>query len=170
MIYVSSPTVNIVDYLPPIIGSPLVVVYVPKVYTTIYQNSPTVNIVDYLPSIHGTGGPPHVLHPAIYRLLEPHYIGTAWYDVGTIVTEGVEIPSFTWVPTLAVEPLNSQAVNYFYNAGPRDVASAVSWDLNVFDGKMNRLTTRTATFWKQVPGTGTFVLTGLGSSFPPRGP
>ena len=113
-------------------------------------------------------GRSEVRNPALfasYRLLEPHYLrGDVWYDVDTVVVEGTQIP-FGWVPTLAVDPLNSTAATDFYNAGPRATAS---WEnLNEYDN-LFRSRFRPQTFWRQVGNV--YLLTGLGSGFPPVGP
>ncbi len=102
-----------------------------------------------------------------YLLLYPHQINDTVIPAGTIISEGVEVP-FNWVPTLAVDPLDERAARLFYAAGPRDVASASSNDLNEFGVMPTQY--RPTTFWKQVPGTGTWALTGLGSTYTPRGP
>jgi hypothetical protein len=76
---------------------------------------------------------PPPLPPAIgasYRLLGPHYLYGFMLDSDTIVTEGREIP-FGWVPTLECEPLNTQAINAYYNAGPRTIAYE---NLNTYGG------------------------------------
>jgi hypothetical protein len=109
---------------------------------------------------------------AMYRLLAPHYLTTGMFPPNWIVTEGLEIP-IGWIPTLDVDPLNARAVNAFYNAGPRNTA----WeDLNRYTGMYNPgypgidipVNTPT-TFWKQVSGTSTFQLQGLGIGLPPIG-
>ena len=132
----------------------------------IYQNSPTVNVVDYLPPLSSFAD------LAKYRLLQPHYFATGYFAAGTVVTAGFEVPG-TWVPTLAVDPLNASAAAAFYAAGPR----ALSYeDLNQwargnpqdqFGGTSSAVIPRPVTFWKQ---TGNFYsLTGLGANFPPVG-
>ena len=57
--------------------------------------------------------------PAQYMLLRSHYIGGAELPPGTIITEGIDVLS-NWIPTLAVDPLNTAAVNDFWAAGPKD--------------------------------------------------
>src|SRR5437868_3003596 len=58
-----------------------------------------------------------------YLLLTDHYLATGYTPAGTTVTEGKEIP-IGWIPTLAVDPLNTVAIQAFWNAGPRALAEA----------------------------------------------
>jgi hypothetical protein len=111
-------------------------------------------------------GNPAVLTPPQYRLLKSHYLTTGWFDVDTIITEGMDVP-IGWIPTLGVDPLNPQAVTAFYNAGPRSASSYE--DVNEFENA-TRSRTRPVTFWKPVSGTHTYTLTGLGIGLPPKGP
>jgi hypothetical protein len=118
---------------------------------------------------------------AQYLLLRPHYLGSGWQPEGTTIVEGADIP-LNWVPTLAVDPLTTDAVTAFYNAGPRHN----SWeDLNFF-GTMIR--NQPVTYWvpfyalnafqkgafqlnafQVIGGVQQWKLTGLGTSLPPRG-
>jgi hypothetical protein len=121
--------------------------------------------------------PPIPIVAASYRLLCPHQLigpsGVAiWYPQNTVVTEGIEI-RFGWIPSLAVDPLNLEAVNAYYAAGPRSVA----YDDNpTFGGAIwptwgQEMVPMAppVTHWAQVPGTKTYALTGLGISKPPIG-
>jgi len=105
-----------------------------------------------------------------YRLLEPHYINNQVFAVGAVLTEGVELPE-GWIPTLAVDPLNNDAVKAFYAAGPRGIAyeDLAQWArATPQDGP--QLTTRAVTFW--IKQGGFYKLTGLGAdpvAFPPIG-
>ncbi len=138
------------------------------------------------------GGPASGL-PAQYRLIEPHWINNIYYDIDTVITEGVEIP-FDWIPTLAVDPVNFSGAVKMWAAGPRDVATAVSNDLNVFSN-LYRSPKKPVTYWIElatgkdvnasyvnygpinismarnyVPQrSGQFQLTGLGASLGQRG-
>jgi hypothetical protein len=56
-----------------------------------------------------------------YVLLVPHFIGGTELPAGTLVTEGVQIPT-GWIPTLAVDPQDSVAIQNYWNAGPQDGA------------------------------------------------
>jgi hypothetical protein len=128
----------------------------------LYQNSTTVNILDYLPPSSNSS----LL--AMYRLLEPHYLSGVYYAAGSIVKEGFQIP-ISWVPTLAVDPLNSFAVQNFYNAGPRSLSNE---DLNQWargnpQGQIG-FVAPPVTFWQASSGN-LYRLTGLGASFPPVG-
>ena len=126
-----------------------------------YVTAEPAAIVDY--------GPNTLFNPASlgqYRLLKAHYLVSGWFDVDTIVTEGREIP-FGWVPTLGVDPLNATAVQNFWNVGPRSYATYE--DVNEFENA-TKSKSMPVTYWKQVSGTKTYVLTGLGTGFPPKGP
>lgn len=153
-----------------------------------YQNYGTVNIL---------GGPATSTASGQYRLLEPHflnnqYVNNQWRDVDDILTEGIDIP-FGWVPTLAVDPLNSTAAAAFWLAGPRDLVTAPSEDLTIYNN-LYRSPHRIITYWVKLPVTlvnkalyvntgfinilpgitfisnppNTWVLTGLGATFGPR--
>src|ERR1700738_3151967 len=56
---------------------------------------------------------------AQYRLTADHYIGNQYLEAGSIVSDGPQgvLPS-TWVPTLACEPIDSDGLQKFFNAGP----------------------------------------------------
>jgi hypothetical protein len=104
---------------------------------------------------------------ARYLLLRPHYLLTGYQPAGVTITEGVDVP-VSWVPTLCVDPLNTDAVNAFYSAGPRDRSYE---DLNLWAGTAT-LTIQPVTFWISTGtnyiGSGVFwSLTGLGASKAP---
>jgi hypothetical protein len=101
---------------------------------------------------------------AQYRLLCPHYLNGIMLVADDIVTEGTDVPN-GWVPTLAVDPLNSDAVSAYYAAGPRDGGIFEddpgpgrwgSWR----NGRLPPAPP--TTFWQRVRGTNTYKLTGLG--------
>jgi len=98
--------------------------------------------------------------PAQYRLLVDHYLVTGYTGAGTIVTEGVQIP-FGWIPTVAVDPLNSVAIQKYWNAGPTQLVEGErSRDFYPFATWF-----KPSVYWSQVPGTNnTFILTGAGAS------
>jgi hypothetical protein len=105
-----------------------------------------------------------------YRLLADHYLYGYYYKPNTIITEGKEVP-IGWVPTLAVDPLDSLAVAAYYAAGPRNVDYG---DLSTYTNMYKREfadvpVNSPITFWKQVPGTRTYQLMGLGIGNPPVG-
>ena len=50
---------------------------------------------------------------ALYRMLQSHSIGGVYFDAGSVASLPAE-----WVPTPNVEPLDGEAVNSFYAAGP----------------------------------------------------
>lgn len=81
-----------------------------------------------------------------------------WYPGGTVVTEGKEIP-VGWVPTFAVDPLNTVAVQNFWQAGPF-VDAEYSRDYYPWV-PVQKAVTR----WVQIAGKpGYYQLTGLGAS------
>lgn len=107
---------------------------------------------------------------ASYFLLQPHYVNDALLPAWTIVTEGREVP-FGWIPTLMVDPLNTQAVAAFYAAGPRRGYQGPGYDWQGYqflDSRRAAAIQSPATHWTEV-SPGMFKLTGLGSSFPPVG-
>jgi len=56
---------------------------------------------------------------ATYRLLADHYVGQQLLEAGSVVSDGpggVLPPS--WIPTLACDPLDVDATNKFFAAGP----------------------------------------------------
>lgn len=56
---------------------------------------------------------------ASYRLLEDHWLSDQLVAAGTTITEGDGVCPVGWVPTGNVDPLNTDATNAFYNAGPQ---------------------------------------------------
>ena len=60
---------------------------------------------------------------APYRLLTDHYIGGVYLQAGTTVTEGVEVPS-GWLPSIATDPIDNDAINKFFAEGPRGQSDA----------------------------------------------
>jgi hypothetical protein len=131
----------------------------------VYGNPTTLMISFAAPSIGGAV-------PAVgaqYMLLAPHLINNIYLDRGTVVVEtdgtGVHDLPASWVPSLAVDPLNSRAVNAFWAAGPRSIAyeDLAQW--------ANSLSTFTApaimpkTFWVKTGNQ--YKLTGLGANLPP---
>jgi hypothetical protein len=102
---------------------------------------------------------------AQYRLLCPHYLNGIMLVADDIVTEGTDVPN-GWIPTLAVDPLNSDAVNAYYAAGPRDAAHEANPTFGgAIWGTMRNGAPPPApavTHWELVRGTSTYKLTGLG--------
>ena len=88
-----------------------------------------------------------------YLFLRPHYINDVYLPVGTVWS------TYNWVPTLAVDPLDTAAVTAFYNAGPRD--GGIYEDTNFWPGASSRAP---VTYWKIVPPY--WTLTGLGAGLP----
>jgi hypothetical protein len=109
---------------------------------------------------------------ASYRLLCPHYINGIMLVADDIVTEGVDVPN-GWVPTLACDPLNSDAVNAYYAAGPRSLA----YEANPTFGGAIWGTWRNGaippapatTHWVPFGGNLLWKLTGLGANKPAIG-
>jgi hypothetical protein len=103
---------------------------------------------------------------ASYLLLVPHYLASGYAPAGTVVTEGREIP-IGWVPTAAVDPLNAEAIQAYFNAGPQSVSSAeYSRDYYWSQRPWDELETRQPQVqWKAVPGhPGAYQLTGAGAA------
>lgn len=118
--------------------------------------------------------PPPPVGEATYRLLVKHYLGGVYYEAGTIVHEGVEVP-IGWVPTIATEPLNAAAIVSYWNAGPpgaversQDFYPFVSQYISVFR-RQTGPRPLPGVYWQQVPGTAsTYILTGDGASLGPK--
>lgn len=104
---------------------------------------------------------------ATYLLLAPHVIGSRYFDIGTVIQEGYDVPA-NWPPSLSVDPLDAYAVQFFYNAGPR----GLGWEsLMRASGQgtvpPNQLATpQPITYWTQ-QSPGVYVLTGLGAGLTP---
>lgn len=107
---------------------------------------------------------------ASYRLLQDHYLSNQLVPSGTVVTEGGLIPN-GWVPTGNVEPLNSDAVNAFYAAGPQL--------MGLIQSPYGQAVGPPITYWKKVGGFGSgfapgflgqtlYQLTGLGILLSPK--
>jgi hypothetical protein len=94
---------------------------------------------------------------AQYRLLADHWINQFYFLAGTTLTM-----ADNWVPSNAVDPLDTPAVNAFWAAGPRPLGLVrQQWsDIQV---------ALPITYWKQIPGGNFWQLTGLGSAKPPIG-
>jgi hypothetical protein len=109
---------------------------------------------------------------ARYLLLRPHVLPSGnWISAGAIITEGVEIP-FGWIPSIPVDPQNTDAVNAYYAVGPRDD----QWEGIYYDSRgpnpnfwTGPLVIKPTTFWQIVSIAGPlyWVLTGLGAALAP---
>lgn len=116
---------------------------------------------------------------AVYYLLEDHVISGQYFYAGSVVAEGIDVP-IGWPPTPNVDPLNTSAVQEFYQAGPQlQGLTRTQWQAIPV--------ARPVTYWIAVGGSGGFspgfgpgfqhvsyppawVLTGLGSNqsiYPP---
>ena len=64
---------------------------------------------------------------AQYRLLTDHYVGGSYLQAGSVVSDepNVELPS-NWIPTPACDPIDEDAINKFFAAGPQDCAEAAA--------------------------------------------
>jgi hypothetical protein len=99
---------------------------------------------------------------ASYRLLQDHYVadaGGTLLSAGQVVTTGKELPS-NWVPTNNCEPMDADATNVFWNAGPVLAGPFASQFSTLFVAPPK-------TFWEPV-GNGFWQLVGLGSALAPR--
>ena len=127
-----------------------------------YSGNPLTTRIDWKPfAILGTS-----ITGGKYRLLLPHWLNNTYYDANSIITEGVDVP-FGWVPTLAVDPLTTTAVQAFFNAGPRGGGQYEDLNMtNTFRAAFNVLMPP-VTYWKQSGGF--WTLTGLGATLGPVG-
>ena len=108
---------------------------------------------------------------ASYRTIRPHFLSNTFVPTGTVITEGGGLIPVGWSPTLAVDPLNAQAVANFYAAGPRN---ACNEDLSLFavDNYWNQGASpfiQPTTYWVKNFPSNLWSLTGLGSSYPAVG-
>jgi hypothetical protein len=103
-----------------------------------------------------------VFTPAKYLLLVPHYLPTGYALAGETVTEGIEIP-FGWMPTAAVDPLNSQAIQAFWNAGPSPVAG-IEYSIDFYPFISSQ---KPVVYWQPLGPPGSFILTGPGAALGP---
>jgi hypothetical protein len=115
--------------------------------------------------------PPPAVPMAMYRLLADHYFPSGYISAGTIVTEGDGNIPIGWVPTLAVDPLNSQAIQAFWQAGPR-AANSAQPNVEIAPGWWMRWANQPVApptvYWQKVAN-GLFRLTGGGSALGIRG-
>jgi hypothetical protein len=102
---------------------------------------------------------------AQYRFLTDHMLpGGGYVQAGTTLSTvdvGGTLPT-NWVPSNAVDPLDSPAVNAFYARGPQITPLIRGQWSDVFVAAPK-------TYWKQIPATNQWQLTGLGSALPPIG-
>lgn len=97
---------------------------------------------------------------ATYRALEDIYPGGnyAYIPAGAIFSDPNSIP-VGWVPPGSVDPISTDAIQNFWNAGPQ--FEFRQWAM--------RLTTPPSIYWSLInPGTQTYQLTGAGASLGPR--
>jgi hypothetical protein len=89
-----------------------------------------------------------------WRILNDIYVGGIYYTAGELV----DLPR-EWVPTGAVEPLDNDALDAFYAAGPQQP------DL-IRPRWTNDNAQLPRTYWRQIPGSPRWTLTGLGVDLP----
>lgn len=89
-----------------------------------------------------------------FRFLKDHYI-----DGEYILAGEVREMSSPWVPTADVEPMDSQAVDFFYSVGPQ-LGGVIRTQFS------NRIIYAPATYWKAI-APNLWALTGLGASKDP---
>lgn len=101
---------------------------------------------------------------AQYILRVDHYIKDVYIPVDTLVTEGKELP-IGWIPTPAAEPINTPAIQAYWNAGPFGVSSA-QYSLDFFNSPFWQFPkVKMKVYWVEVGGQpGYFQLTGAGAS------
>jgi hypothetical protein len=99
-----------------------------------------------------------------YRFLEDHFVGGVFYQAGSTASTA-DVPGGTlptgWVPSANVDPLDTAAVNAFYNQGPAPLGLVRrQWQSN--DVALP------VTFWQQTAGSvpAKWTLSGLGASKP----
>jgi hypothetical protein len=98
---------------------------------------------------------------AKYRLLADHYVGNNYLEAGAIVTTGVELP-IGWVPSLSVDPLDSDAVLAMFNGVPGQLLPEVfAWPGGSRFSNVDK--PAPSTYWQKA-GTDVSALTGSGTS------
>lgn len=98
-----------------------------------------------------------------YRLLKDHYFNGNYIRAGEIVNDSDGIIPQAWTPTADVDPLNNDAVQAFYTAGP--ILPGI-----INSQWQNAVIARPVTYWYQV-SPNRWGLTGLGSNqslYPPK--
>jgi hypothetical protein len=82
-------------------------------------------------------------------------------DIASTADVGGTLPA-NWVPPPAVDPLDTAAVNAFYAAGPQLLGLVrQQWSTQPVSPP--------TTYWRQLPGTRMWQLTGLGAGLAPIG-
>jgi hypothetical protein len=100
---------------------------------------------------------------AQYRFLQDCYVGTAYFNAGDIASTadvGGLLPA-NFIPPAAVDPLDTAAVNAFYNAGPQTFPILIRQQWSTIP------VNSPATYWKQSGSQ--WQLTGVGAGLPPIG-
>ena len=104
---------------------------------------------------------------AQYRLLSPHYIGTRYFEAGEVVSDvgpsGL-LPS-GWEPTQACDPLDADAIQRFWDAGPKVQGAGQAFLSQGLWGSP----VRALVYW-EVFDEHRWVLTGAGASLGPKVP
>jgi len=97
---------------------------------------------------------------AQYRLLTDHYIAGRYLEAGTVITTGIAGVPANWAPTPEVDPLDTDAIQAFWNAGPRINLPAPSIIRSRWVGE---IVAAPVVYWRAVGG-GFYQLTGAGAS------
>jgi hypothetical protein len=98
---------------------------------------------------------------AKYRLLADHYVGGRYLEADSIVTTGIELP-LNWVPSLSVDPLDSDAVSAVFNGLPGPLLPEVfAWPGGSRWSNVDK--PAPSTYWRKA-GTDVSALTGSGAS------
>src|SRR5262249_39036022 len=99
---------------------------------------------------------------ARYRLLAPHIINNAYHDIGEIIDDTFP-DTLNWTPTHAVDPLDADAQQKFWNLRPREMGGAVPpASFGVFG---MQVVAPPSVYWRVVNSNlQTYQLTGAGAS------
>jgi hypothetical protein len=102
---------------------------------------------------------------ARYRWLQDGNVNGFYFNAGDIAATadaGGTLP-VNWVPPAAVDPIDTAAVNAFYNAGPQTFSILIrqQWSTAPVSPPV--------TYWQQISGGKLWQLTGLGAGLPPIG-
>jgi|SRR5215472_4060384 len=167
MNYIADPLLTVISFAPPSKGQAPAP---PPPFPAfgIFFGNPLATLISFSAPAIGHAMP---LHGAQYIVLQPHWINNIYYDVGQTIAEtsndGPGQVPVGWIPTLAVDPINSFAVTAFYNAGPRGISyeDLAQWANSQWANVSPSPVYTAKTFW--VKHGNQYSLTGLGAGLPP---
>ena len=103
---------------------------------------------------------------ASYRTLVDHFVAGRYLEAGSVIVEGFDVP-VGWTPSLSVDPLDSDAIQKFWNALPGPLLSDAEFGWPGGSRFSNVAKPVPAVYWRKI-NNDSFQLTGAGSSLGPR--